>query len=100
MEKKKTLRWNVLGNISTIAEDAKGKKLRIPETPAKKTSLKRLQEYFGGISEVQTIILCTIIYLNLTHSTEGVSHWLDLPSIQYLKHAAEIRELENKNFFM
>lgn len=97
MEKKKKLRWNVLGNISIIAEDAKGKKLRIPETPAKKTSLKRLQEYFGGISEIQTIVLCTIYYFSLSRLCESVSKWVDLPSVQYLKHAREIQELTKKN---
>ena len=97
MQNGKKIRWNVLSAIEYVCEQTKGRQLKYEKTAKMMKTLERLSSYFNGINETQVIILCALIDMNLSHlRVEGVSKYLGMPTLKYLRHNAEIEDLDSR----
>ena len=91
----KKLRWNVLSSIEYICRKTKGKKLVIPDSKEFNWKSERLKDYFGGISEIQVVILSAVLDINFSHlKIESLAKYFELPDWQYLQHNDEIEDLD------
>ena len=61
MKEPRKVRWNVLAAIEYACEQTKDKQLKYENTPRMQKCLEHLKSYFGGINEIQVIILCGLL---------------------------------------
>lgn len=101
----KNLRWNVLAAIEYVCKNTKEKQLKFPESKQFKERIARLQNYFGGISEMQVVFLCALadihlsdVYINKGHRVEQcpLFVYLGISGLQLSQHIKEIRELKKR----
>ena len=98
MKEPRKIRWNVLSTIEYVCDQTQYKKLKYENTPRMKKCLEKLKSYFGGINEIQTIILCGLLDINLSKIQDmTVSKYFDISSLSYLQHNDEIEELAKRN---
>lgn len=61
MKEPRKVRWNVLAAIEYACEQTKDKQLKYENTSRMQKCLEHLKSYFGGINEIQVIILCGLL---------------------------------------
>lgn len=94
MKEPRKIRWNVLAAIEYVCEQTKDKQLKYENTPRMQKCLEHLKSYFGGINEIQVIILCGLLDIDLSKIKDmTISKYLNISSLKYLQHNAEIEEL-------
>ena len=94
MKEPRKIRWNVLAAIEYVCEQTKDKKLKFENTPKMQKCLEHLKAYFGGINETQVIILCGLLDIDSSKIKDmTISKYLNISSLKYLQHNAEIEEL-------
>ena len=98
MKEPRKIRWNVLAAIVYVCEQTKDKKLKFENTPKMQKCMEYLKSYFGGINETQVIILCGLLDIDLSKIKDmTISKYLNISSLKYLQHNAEIEELAERN---
>jgi len=98
MKESKQVEWNVLATIDYICTHTKRKKLNYEKSPKMIKYLENLKHYFGDINEIQVIILCAILDINLSNiKNMTLNEYFEISTMTYLQHNGEIEELDQKN---
>lgn len=85
MKEPRKVRWNVLATIEYACEQTKDKQLKYENTPRMQKCLEHLKSYFGGINEIQVIILCGLLDIDLSKIKDmTISKYLNISSLKYL----------------
>lgn len=85
MKEPRKIRWNVLAVIEYVCEQTKDKQLKYENTPRMQKCLEHLKSYFGGINEIQVIILCGLLDIDLSKIKDmTISKYLNISSLKYL----------------
>src|SRR5574344_1227092 len=90
---KEKLDRNVLDSMDFICQKSRGRQLNIDKTSEVAAILQKLENYFGGINEIQVLIICSLVNISFSHLEISVSKYFDMSEMKYLQHNDEIENL-------